>query len=196
MLKDSFEAIQAIIHKSISSLVQIIIQYYDLDSFGEEETTMFAEIKDVLRNLKQHYEDAKLIAQKQLELSGMAKYVCICPECGEQFLLRDDGVVCKFCGYEDDAESAAELYMENIMNMSAYSTIKNGGTMPIYDCPQCGYETLVIDSDNNCAVCFSCDYSCEPSELIFCAKCDQPFEGDEETGCICSSCLEQLVEDD
>lgn len=196
MLKDSFEAIQSIIHKSISSLIQIIILYYDLDSFGEEETAMFAEIKEVLRNLKQHYDDAKAIAKIQLEHHPLGKCAKTCPECGENFLICDDGVQCIFCGYIDSGECAARNYIENIMNISSYSTIKDGGEFPQYVCPECSEESLVMDVDNKTVFCFSCGYTIPIEDLVFCAECNQPFEDSEDDGCICNACFKQLVEND
>ncbi len=196
VLKESFEAIQASIHRSISSLIQVILQYYDLDDFNEKEDVMFAEIKDALRDLKQHYDDAKTIAQIQLERHPLGKYAMTCPECGEDFLICDDGVQCFFCDYIGSGKSAARQYIENIMNISSYSAIKDGGEFPQYACPECGEEALVMDVADKTAFCFSCGYAAPIDTLVFCAECNQPFEGLEDDGCICHTCLEKLVEND
>ena len=157
---------------------------------------MFTEIKGELRDLKQHYDDAKAIAQTQLEQHPLGEYAITCPECSEDYLICDGGVHCLFCNYTDPGEGAARSYIENILNISAYSTVKHGGEFPQYECPECGYEAFVVDNQNNVAFCFSCGYSVSTDKLLFCARCDQPFEGDEESGCICDTCLKQLVEDD
>ena len=196
ILKESFEAIQASIHKSISSLIQIIVQYYNLHGFNNYENAMFAEIKGELRDLKQHYDDARTIAQNQLERHRLGKYAMACPECREDFLICDDGVQCLFCGYTATGKGAARDYIENIMNFSSYSTIQDGGEFPQYVCPECGEESLVMDVGNKTAFCFACGYAILIDNLVFCEECNQPFEGSEDDGCTCHACLEQLVEDD
>jgi hypothetical protein len=194
ILRESFEAIQASIHRSLSSLTQLIVQFYDLDKFSENEKSLFSEIKDMMRNLQQHYEDAKAIAQTQLEHHPLGKHAITCPECSEDYLICDGGVHCLFCDYTDPGEGAARSYIENVMNISAYSTTKHGGDFPQYVCPECGYEAFVVDDDNNKAFCFTCGCSISTEKLVFCEECGQPFEGDEDSGCLCTDCLKYKIE--
>ena len=101
-------------------------------------------------------------------------------------------------GYEDTGESAADNYIFNIIGMDGYSTVKDGGEYPLYECPQCGKETFVLDSENERALCFSCDFDCDAGELEFCSSCGSLFyDSDEEGIGICPNCIEyKLSKDD
>ncbi|WP_373000399.1 hypothetical protein [Lutispora sp.] len=195
---ESILSIESSIHKSISILIRLLVENYDVDDFCDEESTLFAKIKDTMRKLTKHYEDAKVIAQKILEQAGLSKDAVICPECQESFLLRYDNVKCYFCGYEDTGESAADNYIFNIIGIDEYCTVKDGGEYPLYECPQCGKETFVLDSENERALCFSCDFDCSVEEVEFCSSCGTLFyESDEEGIGICANCIEyKLGEDD
>jgi len=81
-------SIESSIHKSISITIKLIVVHYDLDEFTDEESELFSKIKALLRQSQQHYDDAKTIAQRELEQTGMKDYVTTCPECEEIFLLR------------------------------------------------------------------------------------------------------------
>ncbi|MCY6372409.1 hypothetical protein [Clostridium ganghwense] len=191
-------SVESLIHKSISILIKFLVENYDVNDFCDEETTLFTEIKDAMRKLTKHYDDAKAIAQKMLNQTGLSEYAVICPECQEVFLLRDDNVKCYFCGYEDTGESAADNYILNIMGIDGYSTVKHGGEYPLYECLQCGKDTFVLDSENERAFCFSCDFDCDVKELKFCSDCGSLFyESDGKGIGICPNCIEyKLGKDD
>lgn len=184
-------SVESLIHKSISILIKFLVENYDVDGFCDEESILFTEIKNSMRKLTKHYDDAKTIAQKMLEQTGLSEYSCICPQCQESFLLRDDDVKCLFCGYEDNGESAANNYIFNIMGLDKYSTVKDGGEYPLYDCPQCGKETLVVMEENEGAFCFSCDFNCDNDEVKFCSSCGSFFyETNGESIGLCENCIE------
>lgn len=195
---ESILSIESSIHKSISIIIKFLVENYDVDDFNEEETTLFAQIKDNMRKLKKHYDDAKAIAHKILEQTGLSKYAIICPECQEVFLLREeDNVECYFCGYEDTGESAADNYIFNIMGIDEYSTVKDGGEYPLYECPQCGENTFVLDSENERAFCFSCDFDCDGTELEFCSSCGALFYKSSGEGIgMCKNCIEYIFSKD
>jgi hypothetical protein len=183
-------SVESSIHKCISVLIKTIVKHYDIESFNDNERYLFSEIRDLMRKLTQHYDDAKSIAQKELEQSGLSDSAFICPECEEKFLIRDDGVKCYFCGYEDNGESAAKSYISNIMGVSEYQTVKEGGEYPLYECPECGNDSFVVDTENEKAICFSCDFECNTHDLSFCSDCGLPYIDSEDGLCLCSSCLE------
>lgn len=194
---ESILSVESSIHKSISILIKFLVVNYDVDDFSNDEGTLFAEIKDAMRNLTKHYDDAKAIAQKILEQTGLSNHAVICPECQESFLLRDINVKCYFCGFEDTGESAANNYINNIMGMDEYSTVKDGGEYPLYECHQCGENTFVLDSENGRALCFSCDFDCDVNELEFCSSCGSLFyKSDEESIGMCSNCIEYILSKD
>lgn len=197
-LNEPILSLESSIHKSISIIIKILVDIYDVDDLSDEESILFAEIKDAMRKFTKHYDDAKSIAQKMLEQTELSKYAVICPECQEFFLYRDNNVKCYFCGYEDTGESAARNYIFNIMGMSEYSTVKDGGEYPLYGCPQCGNDAFVLDSENERALCFSCDFNCDVKELDFCNSCGTLyFKFNQESVGICPNCIDyKLSKDD
>ena len=189
-------SVESSIHKSISILMKFIAEHYDIEELGEEELQLFTEIKDAMRGLTKHYDDAKLLAQKELEQSGAS--AVICPECKEEFLVIDDNdVKCYFCGYDESGETAADDYINNVLGIDAYSTIKDGGKYPLYTCPECGDESLVYDYENGIAICFCCGHKCGTDELSFCNYCGTVFYETVDEGMgICSNCISYKINKD
>lgn len=190
-------SVQSSIHKSISILIKIMVDYYNFDEFSDEEAQLFADIKETMRTLEKHYNDAKAIAQKTLEQTGNSVNAITCPECEEKFLLIDDGVKCYFCEYEDSGESAAQNYIQNIIGIDEYSTVKDGGDYPLEECPECGAESFVYDCEGEKAICFDCGYLCNKDDLSACSCCGVLFHENTEDGVgICSSCLDYKTNKD
>ncbi len=189
-LNENLLSVESSIHKSISITIKLIVEHYDLDEFTDEESELFSKIKALLRQSQQHYDDAKTIAQRELEQTGMKDYVTTCPECEEEFLLRDDGAKCVFCGYEATGEEAARDYIHNVLGINEYETVKEGGEFPQYECPECDNESLVYDIDNGKVICFSCDYENDISKVTFCSDCGRLFIDTEDGIGICYSCAD------
>jgi len=183
-------SIKSSIHKNISILIRVIAEHYNLDEFTDGENELFSQIKTLLRQSQEHYNDAIIIAQKEIKQMGMEKNVTICPECEEDFLLRDDGVKCIFCSYDATGEEAARDYIHNVLGISEYETVKDGGEFPQYDCPECDNESLVYDTDNNRVICFSCDYEDDMSKVSFCGDCGRLFIDTEDGIGICYTCAD------
>ena len=195
-LNEHILSIESSIHKSITILIRVIVEHYDLDDFNDEENELFAQIKALLRQSQQHYNDAIVIAQKELEQTGMKNYATTCPECEEDFLLRDDGVKCIFCGYEATGEEAARDYIHNVLGISEYETVKDGGEFPQYECPACDNEALVFDVEKGKAICFACDYDDDISKFSSCSHCGKPFVDTEDGICICPMCADHIFNKD
>jgi DNA-directed RNA polymerase subunit RPC12/RpoP len=195
-LNENLLSIESSIHKSMSITIKLIIEHYDLDEFTDEESELFSQIKVLLRQSQRHYNDAKTIAQRELEQTGMTSYVTTCPECEEEFLLRDDGAKCVFCGYEATGEDAARDYISNVLGISEYETVKHGGEYPQYECPVCGNEALVFNEETGKAICFSCDYEDDISNFTFCSSCGKPFVDTEDGIDICPECTDYIFHKD
>lgn len=194
-LNENILSIESSIHKSISILIKFIAEHYDIEELSEEEQDLFSKIKDTMRSIVQHYDDAKLLAQKELEKSGITGSVC--PECKEKFLVIDSGSVkCCFCKYEDDGESVARDYVDNVLGISTYSTIKNGDEYPLYTCLECGCESLVLDHEKGKAICFSCGCQCDIDELAFCSYCGELLYNRDDCIGICPDCLNYKINKD
>lgn len=195
-LNEHILSIESSIHKSISILIRVIVKHYDLEEFTDAESELFSQIKTLLRQSQQHYDDAKVIAQKELKQTGMEDHVTTCPDCEEDFLLRDDGAKCVFCGYEATGEKAARDYILNVLGINEYEIVKDGGEFPQYECPECDNESLVCDTNNKRVICFSCDYEDAISNITFCSDCGKLFIDTENEIGICSSCADYLFHEE
>lgn len=198
-LNENILSIESSIHKNISILIKVIVEHYDLDEFTDEENELFLQIKALLRQSQQHYNDAITIAQKELEQTGMENYVVTCPECEEEFLLRDDGTKCIFCGYKATGETVAHDYISNVLGISEYEVVTGGGEFPQYECPECASEALVYDYDNEKVICFNCDYEDKTLNILFCDECGNIYRNygssEDDIG-ICSDCLDYHINKD
>ena len=196
-LNEPLKAVEVSMHKSISIITKFLVNHCNTDEFQEEETSLFEDIKRQLREMEQHYADAKAIAERQVSDMNMTGLTITCPACGEKFLIRDDNATCVFCGYTASGTEAAQDYVENILGIDSFSTIKDGGEIPIYECPQCGNETLVFNDDTGEALCFSCDYEGKTEDFVFCDWCGKPYECDGDDGIgMCPDCIAYRMEKD
>ena len=181
--------IENLINKSITIIIELIVEHYDLDEITDEERELLSQIKVLLRQSQRHYDTAKAIAQKELLQTGMMNYAATCPECKEEFLLRDVDVRCIFCGYKASGDEAANNYIFNVLNISDYETIKGGGELPLYECPACGNETFVFNSEIGMAICFSCDYKDDLAKFQYFNRCGRPFVDSDDETAICPVCM-------
>jgi hypothetical protein len=113
-----------------------------------------------------------------------------CTACGQDAAIFDDGSRCVFCGTHQEPSDAANEYIETVLGLSSYSTIKNGGEWPVYGCPECEDETMVDTGDATERYrCFSCDARFQDGELVRCSECNQLVHVDDEGDGLCSQCL-------
>ncbi len=196
-LNEPLKAVEISMHKSISIITKFLVNHCNTDEFLEEETSLFEDIKGQLREMEQHHNDAKAIAERQLSDMNMTGLTITCPACGEKFLIRDDKATCVFCGYTASGTEAAQDYVENVLGIDSFSTIKDGGEIPVYECPQCGNDALVFNNDTGEVLCFSCDYEGKTEDFSFCDWCGKPYEcdGDDEIG-MCPDCIAYRMEKD
>lgn len=88
----------------------------------------------------------------------------------------------------------ASEFIENELNIYAYSCVKDGIEFPLYECPDCEEEQLVYDRETDKYHCFHCDADFLGNELSFCSECDRPMRNIE--SCICHSCFTEKMEED
>lgn len=96
--------------------------------------------------------------------------------------LKDNAYI--YYKYKDNASD----YIEEELRINAYRCEKDGGTYPLYECPECKEEQLVYDAENGEFHCFHCDTDYASDELMFCSECGNvtiKMEVD-----ICKNCIE------
>jgi len=98
--------------------------------------------------------------------------VDLCPDCNKEGLTFDRGLVkCEHC----KAKHKIEYLAENVLGISdEYEIVKDGGELPIFDCPDCGVTAMVFDDGNYEGYCFCCEGHFEAGLLIKCSVCGTP----------------------
>ena len=95
--------------------------------------------------------------------------------------------------YHHKYQDKADEFVEKELGINGYECIKDGGEVPVYDCPECGHDQLAYDAEVDKYHCFHCgvDYSVE--QISKCTRCNRLMVGTEES--VCSSCVEVLMND-
>lgn len=137
----------------------------------------------------------------EIEPDLLKATLCLeCPLCHQAALVVDEapegegGALCRFCSSGPHDEELADLYVENVLNMSSHVTIKDGGEWPVHECFECGRESLVegirqlrpppdAATDEQAgqpepvfAACFSCALTRQGSQYVRCHRCSRPSE--------------------
>lgn len=88
----------------------------------------------------------------------------------------------------------ADEFIENVLGISAYECVKDGGEFPVYECPDCGEKQFAYDAENGKYHCFSCNVNYSDEELSRCSDCNRLMKKDEID--LCPDCIEYRMEKD
>ena len=185
---NSIFQIEARVNKSIHIIMEFIKEHYegfyyrngisgDKDgeikklSAGEEE--LIRQISQSASKLKKHYEDAINMARASIE--ALLEELVMCPQCNEEFLWcgrpNEGNSKCLFCGYEREGKEVAEEYINNVLGINEYETVKHGGEYPLYECFECGKDSLIYDERLCKYQCFSCGTHYDKERIGRCIEC-------------------------
>lgn len=125
-----------------------------------------------------------------------------CPWCLQTATVLYEGATCHFCGYKGDGAAAADLYVEQVLEMSHYETVKDGGEWPVARCPSCEAEALVTEEASYAGDeiagpnvhCFECEESWTSDDIDVCLKCNNPMEQSEMS--VCDDCFQEAINED
>jgi hypothetical protein len=117
----------------------------------------------------------------------------VCVSCGEEAAVIDDGVRCLFCGYSTDAGDAAHRYASEVLGMTLYEAVTDGGEYPVSPCPACEYETLVDRGAGEQPrwFCTTCGHTWEDGQLDNCLRCGSLYPDNGMT--VCNECFEEQI---
>lgn len=192
---EHFEVNEAtVVIKSISAEVLSFLLTFIGDEFDSIKFSQHAQmIIGNLRELLKKFREFERVRLKQLTPrleKERCKYTIVeCPVCRHETFVVDGNTNCLFCTLTGEPEDMAQLYVENVMNISAHVCTMDGGTFPVYNCPNCdGYESYVDTKDG--FLCFACgEY--DPEETVqFCESCGEPFIDNNSSRC--SDCLDAI----
>lgn len=186
-------AIESIVHKCISILVKVIADKYDENSISKVEVNFLKEIRILLKDLTSHYNDVKVLADKELKMLK-EKYddelrLMMCPLCGEHYLIKvdEENAKCLFCSGELTGYQIANAYINDVLKISEYEVARDGGEWPLFECPICGYNAMVLDYECNEYICFNCGVHKTVANLNRCCECGRLIDEKSEID-LCTDC--------
>ena len=197
-------AIESIINNAIVVIAKFIQDNYaefempnsmEHVGFTKKEKDLYKKLVNEIAKLNKHHDDAVNLAKARALDITLEEDLMICPECGEKLLRHvneDENCECYFCGYSDLPEETARKYVENVLNISEYEEVKNGGEFPIYKCPNCESEAMVYIESDNIYKCFNCGIRYDKDELESCDYCGQLYWLEESEMPFCEKCADYL----
>ncbi len=176
----------SLVYNSITVILNFIDREpeYFKNRFSKEEKSLYSSIKEKIFNLD------KYLNKLEQEIHNRFPDVPFksCPKCYKR-CVKVQGIKCKcyLCKFDyQDTSYERNKYIEKYQ--PSYKDISKGA-VPIgeIDCPYCG-DTMLMDYENNKAICFMCKKETTIDDIDCCVKCGRPGI----TG-ICDCCLEDIA---
>ena len=183
-------AIKSNVSKVLSHLLELIKENLEIKKFSNKSQLLYRDIlkKSATFNEFTYITYSKL--KKNIEqYEKDAIKIIDCPECFQKTLPLDGGIACLFCGYTDTPENVAHLYIENILGLSEYLEVKDGGYFPLENCPDCGTRTLLVQDHD--FLCFCCSTKWGIDDLRTCDWCNEYYKGKDGDFGMCDECREE-----
>lgn len=211
MAKTSEAAIDSIINRALSTVLKFIKDNYeefttpsildfrkdDFKGLTKTEKEYIDKMTTAINDIGNHHEEIVSLAIKRAEEYCHKDDIVICPDCKEKTLVINDSDAhrchCYLCGYNANGEETATNIIENVFELDVYRTIKNGGEIPLYNCPECGNNSLIkLDNEYRC---FSCRMRYNLRDIGFCDMCGELYckYAREDIG-MCENCMNYMNE--
>lgn len=191
---DSHESLMAYLMKVLNLIIEFIMNNFENDNFSINEIELLEQIRIKIGEIEE-FVNHRWNEIKE-EVNNYSKYGSIlqCPSCLQCSLITDDGSKCIFCGYTDDSDKVANKYIERILGINEYRTVKDGGIYPKYECPECGSYSFINNEISEIWKCTNCGIEHNDYEVEMCYDCGRPYiifsEEDIE---ICSDCIDDRL---
>lgn len=198
-IKESVEAVEVIMCDSLSLILNFIAKHIDLKTISDEENELFETIKRETVVLEEVVAAREKMIETSAKNDGVFDQLITCPACLKRFLLSEDtDNNCLLCYYSDTPEKVADAYISNVLGVSAYSCMKDGEEYPLYECPECSEDALVLEYEKDNCFCFNCGFSSKLCHIYFCSECGQLMysKDEDERISVCSSCLDYKISKD
>jgi hypothetical protein len=173
-----------------------------------EEAAMSSELQGELEEIREALPALdEFVGHRLREVEGRITKddgVLTCPRCFQDTAIVGDGISCLFCGFTigvEDVERAAEDWIGSVLGISEYRAVKEGGELPLYECPDCEQRAMVDRGSSGDLheedrwVCFACGERWADRGIDQCARCGEPFDPDSGAGSVCRRCFAATVAD-
>lgn len=190
-ITESAEALKSSSLIVLNFILNFINEHIDFLELDEIEKNLVDTIRGQFRDFEEFVQKRLNVIRPELENYKKVVAVTICPTCYQEALVIDDGAKCLFCGTSGDGEEMAENFVFQLLGISQYEA-KDGGEYPVYECSDCGAETLVHTnlSEEDGWICFTCGTEWSEQEKAFCETCGHPYTKSEHDIGMCSNCIE------
>lgn len=192
---DSAEAIIALAADVMSFLIEFIRRELNGSRLDDANVRLLESIRSKLTDF------GAFVTARWNAISAevaSAETVTSCPACLQEAWVIQDGVECKFCGYNTgDSQEAADDFVEHVMAENRFELEKDGGVWPVRECPSCGWNSLVdlgYRERGPQYICFECGGKWESEDLSECSRCGEPKKDNDMS--ICEDCFRDIVSKD
>jgi hypothetical protein len=191
-IEDSLQSVEAIMTKSLSLILNFIAIHTDIGLLSSDERELLEQIKKETLELEEVIAAREEVIRQSAEKDGVLEKLIKCPECLEDyFLIGDCENECLFCYYTDTPQNAADEYISNVLRISHYECVKDGGEYPLYECSECDENSMVYDQESQIFICFNCGSTIDSSDVDWCSDCGRPFCSlEEDVTSLCNDCID------
>lgn len=199
-IDESVYALKALLFQILNTILDFIHEHipkHDLD----EHDYLLKDIRSELRDIGEFMKERMKFIKNEIVKLKTSSIFTKCPHCYQDTLyVNYDTTKCLFCGYsQPDRYELAKEFIWEVLNVSEYECVTQGGEYPLYRCIECGEGTLVYLSlylETGGWICFNCGIHWDVNEINFCVACNEPFYPKYQE-LICRDCLNsKLYESD
>ncbi|MCM3768375.1 hypothetical protein [Neobacillus niacini] len=194
-ITESVAALKSSTFKVLNFILNFINEHIDYSGLNETEESLLESIREQFRDFEEFIQKRLESLKPKIESHKRMTAVTICPTCYQDALVIDDGASCLFCGVSGDGEEMAGNFVFQILGISSYDT-KDGTEYPIYECSECGAESLVhsrLEDEVFGWLCFTCGTEWSEQEKAYCETCGHPYSKSEYDIGMCSNCIEYRI---
>lgn len=191
-LTDNVYSVQALANGALSFLFTFIATHLRSGETAAAIDDTLSRVRDSLDRL------AKFVDERNAEIrAGLTgSTVVSCPVCQQAALVPGERE-CRFCLVELHDEEAATRYVTDVLQLSEYEVVKDGGEWPIHWCPVCDSQALVGGADSSdeqaAWICFSCGEVWAEEAIDSCTRCGVPYVYEEGGIPMCGACWDHLL---
>ncbi len=200
-ISQSREAVSSAASSALGFALDFVSRHLDEESMSQELREELEEIREALPELEEFVEHRLREVEGRIDDGDT---VLTCPRCFQDTAIVGDGISCLFCGFAngiDEVERAAEDWIGSVLGISEYRAIKEGGELPLYECPNCEQRAMVDRGpsgdihEEDRWICFACGVRWTDHGIDQCARCGEPFDPDSGVGSVCRNCFAATVGD-